>query len=104
MKCSRTACNSDRAVCYHRLDRRWYCPKCAHAINENNPSMADGKPLITFPISQSGVIDLFVARLRALDDDELCKVFKMLFPGELTRVYDDRSMVELYLISDAPVR
>jgi hypothetical protein len=38
-ECSRTACSSDRAECWHSQTGRLYCVRCARRINDHNPDL-----------------------------------------------------------------
>lgn len=41
MKCARTACNNQDAICRHTQTGRMYCSSCARKINKFNPGLVE---------------------------------------------------------------
>lgn len=37
--CNRRACQRPGAAFYNQSTRAWYCPPCAHKINDANPGL-----------------------------------------------------------------
>lgn len=92
MKCRRTACQSDNAVCRHSQTGDMYCPRCARKINEHNPG------LVAWPVNTQEdrmQLDRIIAASPIINPGKGCNNYRVV----LKAGYNQYGQIEQFVVT-----